>query len=190
MTIKLLFLSGSARQNSLNKKLAKLAAQTAGQHEQVEAEFIDLAEYEMPIYNGDWEDTHGLPEATKRLKEKFIQCDGFFISNPEYNSSITPLLKNTIDWMSRQENEEEPILVAFSGKACALAAASPSAREQARVLEPVRMLLGNIRVQLASQEMTLPKAHEAFDDQGDLRDQAHKAQLEALLSELIDKASN
>lgn len=186
--VKLIFLSGSIRKQSVNKKLAELACALASKHDGVEAEFIDLADYDMPIYNGDWEDANGLPEAAKRLKEKFAQSDGFFISNPEYNSSYTPLLKNTIDWISRKETEDEPILKAFSGKIAALAAASPGAREEARVLEPVRMLLGNIRVRLMDEDLTLPDAYNAFHDDGTLKSDEKTEELENLIESFVKAA--
>lgn len=182
---KLLFLAGSARKDSLNKKLAKYACDLAAKHDDIEAEFIDLKDYEMPLYDGDLEDAKGLPEATKRLKEKFIACDGFFIANPEYNSSITPLLKNTVDWMTRPHMEDEPRLAAFAGKTCALAAASPGGLGGMRVLPIVRSLFSNIDVLVIPQQMSLGNGFDAFDENGALIKDADQKRLKGVIESFV-----
>ena len=98
---RILAFAGSARRESFNKQLIKIAAagaEAAG----AEVTFIDLADYPMPLFNQDLEAEQGLPERAMALKKLFLENDGLLLSCPEYNSSITPLLKNTIDWVSRQ----------------------------------------------------------------------------------------
>ena len=97
---KLIFLAVSARKDSMNKKLAKLASEFAKEIGAV-ANFLDLKNFEMPIYDGDLESEKGLPENARKLKVEFANCHGFFIASPEYNSSFSPLLKNSLDWISR-----------------------------------------------------------------------------------------
>src|SRR6056297_1100854 len=102
---KILAFAGSARKESWNKKLIQVAtdfAQTAG----ADVTLIDLADYELPLFNQDLEEK-GVPENALKLKELFLSHDGLLISAPEYNSSITPLLKNTIDWVSRPSDDYE-----------------------------------------------------------------------------------
>ena len=97
---KLLFLAGSARRESLNKKLVHIAAELA-EKKGCKASVVDLNLFQMPIYDGDYEDDKGIPDTAILLKKVFQDHDGIFISSPEYNSSFSPLLKNALDWISR-----------------------------------------------------------------------------------------
>lgn len=184
---KLIFLSGSARKDSLNKKLAKLAAELAKELG-ADAKFIDLKDYEMPIYDGDLESASGLPENAKRLKQEFIEAKGFFIASPEYNSSFSPLLKNALDWISRKETKDEKDLVAFRGKVAALAAASPGGFGGLRGLVPLRMMLGNIGVHVLPDQVAIPQAHNAFDENGKLKDEKTTNQIKNLVQNFISIA--
>lgn len=180
----LLCLAGSARRDSLNKRLAKVAAEIAGRFD-ANVDFLDLGDYPMPLYDGDLEAQDGLPDTARQLKVKFRDCDGFLIAAPEYNSSLTPLLKNSLDWISRREQPDEPRLVAFRGKVAALCAASGGATGGRRGLVALRLMLGNIGVHVLPQQLTLPHAGEAFDDQGQLVDAQRALEMEALVGEWI-----
>jgi len=184
---KVLFLSGSARKDSINKKLAKLAANMA-EVAGAEVTFIDLKDYEMPLYNGDLEMEQGLPENAKKLKQVFIENDGFFIASPEYNSSYSALLKNTIDWMSRAHEENETSLMAYKGKVAALGAASPGALGGLRGLVPLRMLLGNIGVTVIPTQIAIRAGFKAFDAEGQLVDEGQAKMLQATIDELLRTA--
>lgn len=181
---KLLFLSGSTRKDSVNTKVAKLAFQYA-QEMGADAKYIDLKDYDMPLYNGDLEEEKGLPENAKRLKKEFIDCKGFFISAPEYNSSLTPLLKNTLDWISRPE-PNVPDLIAFKGKYAALGAASPGALGGLRGLVTLRMMLGNIGVLVLPNQFTLPNAYEAFDENDVPKEEKSQKTLKSVVKSLVD----
>ena len=125
---KILAFAGSTRTESFNKKLIKIGvegARTAG----AEVTLIDLRDFPMPLYDGDLEAASGIPEHGKRLKKLFVEHDGLLISSPEYNSSIPGVLKNAIDWVSRPEPNEPP-LVAFGGKVAALMSASPGSERE------------------------------------------------------------
>ncbi len=181
---KILALAGSARRDSVNRKLLHCAvalAREAG----AEVTEIDLAEYPMPLYDGDWEDVNGLPEAAKRLKALMIAHDGFLIASPEYNSSITPLLKNTIDWCSRAESDAEPVLQAYEGKKAALLAASPGNLGGLRALRHVREILGNIGVYVVPAQYALSQAYQAFDEQGALTDARAVKALRRVVDQLV-----
>ncbi len=128
---KILAFAGSARQESYNKKLVRIAAQAAT-GAGGEVTLIDLKDYPLPLFNEDLEAEQGAPENATKLKQLFFEHQGLLISCPEYNSSITPLLKNTIDWVSRRADGESP-LQAFKGKLLALMSASPRARRPAWV---------------------------------------------------------
>jgi len=184
---KILFLAGSARKQSLNKKLARLAsniAEAAG----AEITFIDLNDYELPLYNGDLEVEYGLPENAKKLKEIFIAHDGFFIASPEYNSSFSPLLKNTIDWLSRAHKENEVPLSAYKGKVAAIGAISPGALGGLRGLVSLRMLLGNIGVTVVPSQVAIGSGFKAFSSEGELIDEKQAAMLKATIDELLRTA--
>ncbi|MDP1592373.1 MAG: NAD(P)H-dependent oxidoreductase, partial [Prosthecobacter sp.] len=111
--------------------------------------------------------------------------DAFLIASPEYNSSITAVLKNALDWASRDESDDEPALSAYRGKTAALLSASPGALGGLRGLVHLRSILGNIGVIVLPDQVALPKAHEAFDDAGQLKDQRPAKQVTALAQGLV-----
>ncbi len=181
---KIIFLAGSARKDSINKKLAKQAYEIAKKNNS-EAIFIDLADYEMPLYNGDLESEKGLPENAKKLKEIFVNSKGFLIASPEYNSSFSALLKNTIDWLSRPSDRGEAPLIAFKGKFAALTAASPGGYGGLRGLTPLRLLLSNIGVLVLPDQLAIPFADKVFDNEGNISDAKTIKSLEGIVNSLI-----
>ncbi|MFT6835637.1 MAG: chromate reductase [Francisellaceae bacterium] len=183
--IKLLFLSGSTRRNSHNKKLAQLGAKLA-QQDGVQTKFIDLLDYPMPIYNGDDEEKSGLPENAKKLKKIFVEHDGFFIASPEYNSSLSALLKNSLDWISRVHEQDELSLVAFAGKVSAISAASPGGLGGIKGLVPLRMMLGNIGVHVIPKQVAISSAFKAFDQDGNLLDLTQLEMLEGVVKQFVE----
>ena len=165
-----LFFAGSSRQASLNKQVARGAASIATRLG-INASFLDLADYPMPLYNGDDEAQHSLPDAAIALKARFVEADGFFITSPEYNGSFSPLLKNTIDWLSRTHSVDEPSMAAYRGKIAGLAAASPGGLGGLRGLVPLRMLLGNIGVTVVTDQTAISQAGSKFDGNGNINDE-------------------
>ncbi len=126
-------------------------AQSAG----AEVTVVDLRDFPMPLFDEDLERDKGMPEAGGRLKKLLIEHDGFLISAPEYNSSITGVLKNSIDWASRSAPGERA-LAAFQGKFAALMSASPGALGGLRGLVHLRSILGNIGVFLLPDQIAVP----------------------------------
>jgi len=185
---KLLFFAGSARKDSINKKIAILAAGLARQ-KGADVTLIDLKDFDMPIYNGDLEKEKGLPENALRLKKLFIEHDGFFIASPEYNSSFSPLLKNALDWISRANEENEKPLSAYTGKVAALAAASFGALGGLRGLVPLRMMLGNIGVVVIPNQMAIGFGGHTLDDEGRLRDETQAQRLAATIEAFVETAN-
>lgn len=184
ITPKILAFAGSTRTGSYNKKLIRVAAEAA-RAAGAEVTLIDLRDFPMPLFDGDLEDAEGLPENAKKLKALFRAHDALMISAPEYNSSITGVLKNTIDWVSRQETDDEPPLVAYRGKAAALLSASPGALGGLRGLVTVRSILGNIGVIVLPDQASVPKAHEAFDDEGALKEERVAKQVAGVAQSLV-----
>ena len=173
---KILAFAGSTRAGSFNKKLIKFAVQGA-QSASVPITVLDLRDLPMPLYDGDLEEASGLPENAKKFKKLLREHEGILISSPEYNSSITGVLKNVIDWASRAETDDEPPLVCFKGKVAALMSASPGGLGGLRGLVHLRSILGNIGVIVLPDQVSISSAHEAFDDVGNLKDERKAKQV-------------
>jgi len=166
--IKVALLSGSLRGESLNTKLVLSVAGEIEKQGGVEIDLISLNKLGLPIYDQDIEDKE-FPASAIELKKRLIESDAFLIGSPEYNGSISAALKNAIDWASRPRPDEEQ-LECFKGKACGLLAASPGAIGGLRGLRHVRQILTQIQMVVVPQEFALGKAHEAFDDNGQIKD--------------------
>jgi NAD(P)H-dependent FMN reductase len=172
VAIRILVFAGSTRNGSYNQSLAKIAGQGAVSGG-AEVTFLNLVDYELPIFNEDLE-KRGRPDNVQKLKELFENHDGFLIASPEYNSSISPLLKNTIDWVSRPD-EDKPPLSAYQGKIAGIMAASPGALGGLRGLTHLRSILGNIGVTVLPKQMAISRAFEAFDADGNLKDEGQQS---------------
>ena len=180
---KILALAGSTRKDSFNKQLVTAAAKIA-ERLGADVTLLDLAEYSLPLFNQDLE-AEGTPENATRLKELFLEHDGLLISSPEYNSSITPLLKNTIDWVSRPV-EGEPRLAAYQGKTAALLSASGGALGGMRGLVHLRDILGNIGVLVMPSEAAVSRVQNAFNDAGEFIDEKQQSRVEAVVKSLVE----
>lgn len=181
---KILAFAGSARKGSWNHQLVEVAAVMA-RDAGAEVTVIRLADYSMPLFDQDWESENGMPESTKQLKGLFATHDGLLLACPEYNSSITPLLKNVIDWVSRPADENEGGLASYRGKTAGLIAASPGGFGGLRGLRHVREILSNIGVLVTPQQFALGSAHSAFDDQGQLSDSSKVEMLKKCVDQLV-----
>jgi NAD(P)H-dependent FMN reductase len=178
MVPRILAFAGSLRRESFNKKLVSIAIHGARQAG-AEVTHIDLADFPLPVFDQDLEAAQGMPENGKKLKQLFIDHDGLLISAPEYNSSITAVLKNTIDWVSRPA-PGEPSLVGFRGKVATLMSASPGALGGLRGLVHVRSILGNIGVVVLPDQIAVAKAHAAFNPDGSLVDSNQQTGIQGL----------
>lgn len=176
--------SGSARERSFNTRLLNIAVASAENYGAA-VTVVDWRERPIPLFNQDDEEAKGLPENAKYFKELMKAHDGLLIAAPEYNSSITPLLKNALDWASRREGDEPP-LVAFKGKTAVLMSASPGALGGLRGLVHLRAILGNINMLVLPDQQAVPRAHEAFEKDGSLRDKQIQERIERLPRVLID----
>ncbi|MFK7960480.1 MAG: NADPH-dependent FMN reductase [Phycisphaerales bacterium] len=143
-TPRILAFSGSLRQASFNQAVVGIAADAA-RAAGAEVTLISLRDFDLPLFNEDIEAESGRPEAAARLIELFRAHHGLLIGCPEYNSSISPALKNAIDWVSRP-TEGQPPLDCFDGKVAGLVAASPGGLGGLRGLTHVRAILSSIKV--------------------------------------------
>lgn len=176
--MKLLVFAGALRADSCNKKFVHEAlslAKEAG----VDGEFIDLKDYPMPVYDGDIETASGIPDTTKQLGKKIAAADALIISTPEYNGSIPGILKNTVDWLSR----DKPM--PLGGKHLLLLAASPGKMGGIRSLWHSRQPFEVLGVHVFPGMMGLSDAYNAFDDQGKLKDEKIVQQLKKTLDQFI-----
>lgn len=182
---RILAFSGSTRSGSVNQLLLNAASEFA-RRAGTEVTTLHLSKYPLPLFDQDLEAQEGMPENGKKLKEMFAQHSGLLIACPEYNSSITPLLKNTIDWVSRPATKDEPGLSSFRGKTAAIISASPGGFGGLRGLRHVREILSNIGVLVVPGQYALSQAHSAFDASGNLSDEKQSSRLQDCMQQFAD----
>ena len=186
--VRLLFFAGSQRQASYNKRLARLGASIA-EANGIAATFADLGDYPMPIYDGDLEAAEGAPENASKLKHLMGLHTGVFIVSPEYNSSIPPLLKNALDWVSRVQEGDEDKNEVFKTRVFALGSASPGGMGGLRGVNRVRQVLElGLGALVLPEQFAVPRAAEAFDDNGHLKNKDSQEMLKALIQKLARAA--
>ena len=187
MSARILVLPGSTRLASHNRRLALEAARLLALSNAT-VTLVDLADYPMPIYDGDTEEAEGPPAMAIKLAQQIAEQDGMLLVSPEYNASIPPLLKNTLDWVSRVRKIEGRPLQPFKRLVVALASASPGRLGGLRglvALRPVCMALGT---EVLTAQLAVHDAATAFDENGRLADERQRLALDALLEQLIDHA--
>jgi len=186
--VRILVFSGSIRSGSFNTRLAAAAAAELARMD-ADVSLISLADYPLPLYDGDLEAGSGIPENALKLKRQFCAHHGVFIAGPEYNAGMTPLLKNAIDWVSRVKEAGEKPLSAYRGRVFALGSASPGSyggmRSQIATRQVLEMGCGALVIPEAC---AVAAAHQAFDDEGHLKDERALGMLTACCASLIDKA--
>lgn len=179
---RILAFAGSARRQSLNKKLLAFAVH-AVRNAGLEVTLIELNDFALPLYHGDLEDADGLPANATRLIELVQTHEGLLIASPEYNSMFTPLLKNTIDWCTR--GEENP----FTGKVAAVISASPGALGGVRSMQHARHLLLHLGCHVVPAQCILPHADKAFDENGVLKDERGRQAAKSVALQLVQTTS-
>jgi NAD(P)H-dependent FMN reductase len=187
MTVRLLAFSGSSRTGSLNQALLNLAVREA-QARGTEVTAIRLSDFDLPIYDGDLEQG-AFPGAARELKALFRAHHGFLIASPEYNGSVSGLLKNAIDWASRPtDGEGLTALSAFRGKVAGLVGASISPFGGLRGITHLRQILGTIQTVVATEQVLVPAAHLAFDENGELKDPLPAQLLAGVVARVVELA--
>lgn len=180
---RILVFAGSARENSFNKRLAQLAAKridrVGGR-----ATFIDLRDYPLPLYDGDLETREGLPASARSLQALLAEHQGLLLASPEYNGFITPLMKNTLDWLSRSDGERSGLAL-FADKLAAVVSASPGALGGMRSLALIRQLLSNLGVTVLPNPLAVSRAAQAFNENDELADESQRERLDALCQRLV-----
>src|SRR2546423_4699612 len=182
--LKILVIPGSLRTGSLN---ARLAAAAAYQFAQAGAEVtrISLGDFPLPIYDGDLQSKSGVPKHAINLKRMIGAHHGVLIVTPEYNSSVPPLVKNAIDWVTRVQDAHETRGQVFREKPFAIAAASEGRLGGTRALAALRLILSACHATVIPNQLALSFAEEAYDDMDRLKHSADSEGLKALVRQLI-----
>ena len=183
---KLLIFAGSTRQASFNRKLAHAAAAQA-RSASAEVTLIELADFDVPLYNADLE-AKGTPPDVMKLKHIMFEHPAWIICSPEYNGSYTALLKNTIDWVSSPVKSDpawQDGFKSFTGKVVGVLSASPGAMGGLRSQSHLVPLLLNMQCWVAPKAFALGKAGEAFDADGKLISEFHVKQLQAVNDQVL-----
>src|SRR4029450_13135 len=163
--MRLLFFAGSTREGSFNRRLAALAHHVACANG-LEAVLVDLKDYPMPLYNGDLEAKEGPPERARAFKALLAESQGVFTASPEYHSSVTPLLKNTLDWVSRVKDDQIDV---FRSRVFAISGASPGYYGAMRSLLHLRQILEiGLGASVIPQQIAVPRARDGFEGDGGL----------------------
>jgi len=185
---KILVLPGSTRSRSHNIKLAALAAKELTLID-ADVTRISLADYPLPLYEGDLESKAGAPDNAVRLKQMIMAHHGVFIASPEYSASVTPLLKNAIDWVSRVRERGDPTYAAFKGRVFAISSASPGRSGGLRSLMALRQILElGCGALVIPEQVAIPSADNAFDEMDNIIDIATANLFRAQLARLVDMA--
>jgi chromate reductase len=187
---KILVIPGSLRTGSHNARLAALATKELALAE-AEVTRISLADYPLPLFDAELLAGSGLPAAAVQLKRMVMAHQGVFITSPEYSASVTPLMKNTIDWISRGGGRDrgEPNYTAFKGRVFAIGAASSGSGGGMRSLMALRQILElGCGALVIPEQISVPRAEQAFDDMDNLKDEVLAAALKAAVRRLVELA--
>jgi chromate reductase, NAD(P)H dehydrogenase (quinone) len=185
---RILVIPGSLRSGSHNARLAALAAKELALLD-ADVTRISLEDYELPLFDADLAGGAALPAAAVKLKQMLTAHRGIFITSPEYSASVTPLLKNAIDWVSRVRERGEPTYAAFKGRVFALGSATSGGGGGIRSLMALRQILElGCGALVIPEQVSVPRAELAFDDMDNLKDEALAAVLKTSLRRLIELA--
>jgi chromate reductase, NAD(P)H dehydrogenase (quinone) len=188
--IKLLVFAGSTRQNSYNRRLAKVVAQMA-RDTGAEVAHIELGDFDVPMYNADLE-ARGTPADVIKLKQITYDHPAWIICTPEYNASYPALVKNTLDWISSPVKSDPAWSDGFRstrGKVVGVLSASPGALGGLRSQSHLAPLLINLQCWLAPKNFALGRAGDAFDEQGGLLNEAARKSVQGVIDQVLCAAA-
>jgi chromate reductase len=185
---KILVIPGSLRGKSYNARLAALATKELMLAD-ADVTRISLLDYPLPIYDADLAEKSGPPDNAVKLKRLMGAHHGVFIASPEYNASITPLIKNTIDWISVVRERGEAQLAVYQNRVFALGGASPGRSGAMQSLLALRQVLAvGCRALVIAEQVSVPNAEQAFDEMDELKDARAASQLKTVVRKLVDTA--
>lgn len=178
--LKVLVFAASLRAESLNRKLAELAARHAEQYGAI-VDRASMRDFDVPLYDGDAETAGGIPRGAQELRQRILDSDAFILASPEYNASMPGAIKNLIDWVSRFRPQP------FDGRHGLLLSASPSLAGGNRGLWALRMPLEHLGTRVFPDMFSLSMAHKAFAGD-ELADAALTARFEKTLQAFLSLA--
>lgn len=181
--VNVLAFSGSTRNDSLNQKLVTEAALVAKELGAT-VTIVNLKDYEMPFYNSDLESKEGQPKKAQELREKMLKSQVIIIASPEYNGSLSGTLKNTIDWLSRDE-KGQPSRDAYKDKKFVIMSTSPGPSGGVRGLTHLRSIIENIGGTVVAGQLIVPNGFEAFDDKDHLKSESQAQEMQNLIKSAL-----
>ncbi len=185
---KILVIPGSLRGKSYNVRLAALATKELMLAD-ADVTRISLLDYPLPIYDADLAERSGPPDNAVKLKRMLGTHHGVFIASPEYNASITPLIKNTLDWISVVRERGEAQLAVYQNRVFAIGGASPRRSGAMHSLLALRQVLAvGCGALVIAEQVSVPNAEQAFDEMDELRDERAAAQLKSVVRKLVETA--
>ncbi|RUM98531.1 NADPH-dependent oxidoreductase [Pseudaminobacter arsenicus] len=187
MTARILVFAGSLRNGAFSIRTADAATRELAL-QGAEVTRISLGDYPLPIMDENLEKEHGVPENAVKLGRQIAAHDGFLIASPEYNSSIPPLLKNALDWVSRVRKDNGRPFKPYAGKVAALCSSSDGNFGGLRGLYHLRSVLMNCQVEIITPQCSVARASEAFDENGDFREERLRHSMENVVRTLIERA--
>ncbi len=187
-TPKILVIPGSLRMASHNARLAALAAKELALAE-AEVTRISMADYPLPLFDAEMTAEIGPPQHAVQLQRMLEAHHGVFITSPEYSASVTPLVKNTIDWLSRARGRGEPTYAAFRNLVFAIGAASSGPGGGMRSLLALRQILElGCGALVLPEQIAVANAAEAFDEMDNLKDHSDAAAMKTMARRLVELA--
>jgi chromate reductase, NAD(P)H dehydrogenase (quinone) len=160
--LKIVAVAGSLRKGSYNKQVLQVVVDHL-KSKNVDVNLVDLSTYSIPLFNQDLEASEGMPAEVKKLKQAFTDANAIIIASPEYNASITGVLKNAIDWISRGVSKDESMYFSFSGKPAGIISASPGGLGGMRGLFHVRDILTGLGCPVMPEQVCVKQAHEGME---------------------------
>ncbi|RUV02424.1 NAD(P)H-dependent oxidoreductase [Mesorhizobium sp. M6A.T.Cr.TU.017.01.1.1] len=182
---KILVFAGSIRAGAYSGRTADVAQKELAM-QGAEVTRISLADCPLPILDEDLEKEKGVPENVFKLARQIAAHDGLLIATPEYNGSIPPLLKNTIDWVSRVRTDGGRSFRPFTGKPAGLCSSSKGHFAGVRCINHLRAVLVRCQMEVVTPECSVPEGGNAFDDDGNFRDERLNRSMEHLCRTLIE----
>lgn len=184
---RILLFAGSTRTGAYSGKVADLAQKELAL-QGAEVTRISLADFPLPIMNQDLEAEEGVPENAIKLARLFVAHDAVMICTPEYNGSMPPLLKNTIDWISRAKENGKSIR-AFGGKIGCICSSSEGNFAGIRSASHLRQVLVHIQMEVIAPQVSVPNANEAFEENGEFKSERPRSGMNRTCKTLVEEAA-
>lgn len=188
ITPRILVFAGSLRSGAYSRKTADVAQKLLSRHG-AEVNRISLGDYPLPLVDEDLEKEKGVPENAVKLARMFTDHDGILICTPEYNGSIPPLVKNTIDWISRCDSDRQGKLIPYNGKAYAICSSSSGHFAGIRSANHLRAVLAHIQADVIAPQVSVPDGGHAFDEAGNFREERLQKSMDRLAKALVERAA-